>query len=78
MESPNESAILSERSISLSFGRSAAIRQYPGRKSIPGKISISLTGVSLRTGRNIAKISIISHNNAIRRSVGRACLKKAV
>jgi hypothetical protein len=51
MESPKERAIRSLRLISSLFGKSAAIRQYPGMKSTTGRANITDTGVWFRKGR---------------------------
>lgn len=51
IESPNESAIRSIRSISSSLEKRAAIRQYPGRKRITGRVSTTRTDDSFSTGR---------------------------
>ena len=51
MESPKESAIRSMRSISLFFGKSVAIKQYPGKKSTRGRVSKILSVVAFRRGR---------------------------
>ena len=45
-----ESIIRSRRSISPSFGKSAAMRQYPGMTNITGRVSTILSVVSFRMG----------------------------
>jgi hypothetical protein len=50
-ESPTESAILSIILRSSFFGKSAAMRQYPGITIIKGMVSTYLKGVVFKTGR---------------------------
>jgi hypothetical protein len=59
MLSPKDRAALSIPSRSDFAGKSAAIREYPGRKSTSGSPKNSRTAVSLRTGVS-TKISVRS------------------
>jgi hypothetical protein len=58
------------------FGKSAVIRQYPGKKSITGRTRTNRIGVLFNTGRYITRMLTATHIIIKARSAG-ILLKKA-